>query len=107
MLINVGVIVTRSYAYYYKNQYKQGNIFRTLKEAEDERDRRALMVKIREMGGRRFVNSQNNWSVYTYLGAIVLFCHDENHQFKPFYTSTKKECQAIVDKYGEDIKRLL
>ena len=83
--------------------YPQGNIFRTLQEAEDERDRRALMVKIREMGGRRFVEGKENWALYD-IESIRDFAFNA---FKPFYTNTKKECQAIIDKYGDDIKRLL
>ena len=95
---------------------KQGNVFKTIEDAEKERDRRALLYEFNQ-----FKNEQNNgwapnWKDYNEPKFYITF--SENNELKPSYMSTLqtfvtfgyfndyRACFDAIQKFGDRIKRL-
>lgn len=95
---------------------KQGNVFKTIEDAEKERDRRALLYEFNQ-----FKNEQNNgwapnWKDYNEPKLYITF--SENNELKPSYMSTLqtfvtfgyfndyRACLDAIQKFGDRIKKL-
>ena len=95
---------------------KQGNVFKTIEDAEKERDRRALLYEFNE-----FKNEQNNgwapnWKDYNEPKFYITF--SENNELKSSYMSTLqtfvtfgyfndyRACFDAIQKFGDRIKKL-
>lgn len=95
---------------------KQGNVFKTIEDAEKERDRRALLYEFNQ-----FKNEQNNgwapnWKDYNEPKFYITF--SENNELKPSYMSTLqtfvtfgyfndyRACFDAIQKFGDRIKKL-
>lgn len=95
---------------------KQGNVFKTVEDAEKERDRRALLYEFNQ-----FKNEQNNgwapnWKDYNEPKFYITF--SENNELKPSYMSTLqtfvtfgyfndyRACFDAIQKFGDRIKKL-
>lgn len=95
---------------------KQGNVFKTIEDAEKERDRRALLYEFNQ-----FKNEQNNgwapnWKDYNEPKFYITF--SENNELKPSYMSTLqtfvtfgyfndyRACFDAIRKFGDRIKKL-
>ena len=95
---------------------KQNNTFKTVKDAEKERDRRALLYEFNQ-----FKNEQNNgwapnWKDYNEPKFYITF--SENNELKPSYMSSLqtfvtfgyfndyRACFDAIQKFGDRIKKL-
>lgn len=95
---------------------KQGNAFKTVEDAEKERDRRKLLYEFNQ-----FKNEQNsgwapNWKDYNEPKFYITF--SENNELKPSYMSTLqtfvtfgyfndyRACFDAIQKFGDRIKKL-
>lgn len=95
---------------------KQGNVFKTVEDAEKERDRRALLYEFNQ-----FKNEQNNgwapnWKDYNEPKFYITF--SENNELKPSYMYTLqtfvtfgyfndyRACFDAIQKFGDRIKKL-
>lgn len=95
---------------------KQGNVFKTIEDAEKELDRRALLYEFNQ-----FKNEQNNgwapnWKDYNEPKFYITF--SENNELKPSYMSTLqtfvtfgyfndyRACFDAIQKFGDRIKKL-
>lgn len=95
---------------------KQGNVFKTIEDAEKDRDRRALLYEFNQ-----FKNEQNNgwapnWKDYNEPKFYITF--SENNELKPSYMSTLqtfvtfgyfndyRACFDAIQKFGDRIKKL-
>ena len=94
----------------------QSNTFKTVKDAEKERDRRELLYEFNQ-----FKNEQNNgwtpnWKNYNEPKFYITF--SENNELKPSYMSTLqtfvtfgffndyRACFDAIQKFGDRIKKL-
>ena len=94
----------------------QNNTFKTVKDAEKERDRRELLYEFNQ-----FKNEQNNgwapnWKDYNEPKFYITF--SENNELKPLYMSTLqtfvtfgyfndyRACFDAIQKFGDRIKKL-
>nr|DAU88204.1 MAG TPA: hypothetical protein [Caudoviricetes sp.] len=95
---------------------KQGNVFKTIEDAEKDRDRRALLYEFNQ-----FKNEQNNgwapnWKDYNEPKFYITF--SENNELKPSYMSTLqtfvtfgyfndyRACFDAIQKFDDRIKKL-
>ena len=96
------------------NSIKQGNTFKTRKDAEKERDRRALLYEFNQFRDECNKGKKINWNMWTskyyigingtvidwYLSTVVnpLSCFGYFHK--------KEHCLEAIEKFGDRIKKL-
>lgn len=95
---------------------KQGNTFKTIEDAEKERDRRALLYEFNQ-----FKNERNNgwtpnwkdskeWKTCIYSGSereLKTISIQVSHEFATFgYFRNVSDCLDAIDKFGDRIKKL-
>ena len=95
---------------------KQNNAFKTVKDAEKERDRRALLYEFNQFKNECNKNWAPNWGDFDELKYFI--CFNESGGIK--YTSTivleefvmfgyfrkHLDCLQAIDKFGDRIKKL-
>lgn len=95
---------------------KQGNTFKTVKDAEKERDRRELLYEFNQFKNECNKNWAPNWGDFDELKYFI--CFNESGGIK--YTSTialeefvmfgyfrkHLDCLQAIDKFGDRIKKL-
>lgn len=110
-----GDVVCRSQLVDYEIELyiSQGNAFYTREEAERERDKRALIVKMRDEFG-----FEPDWSDGKQKLWGIFYNREENGLSVDWWTGvgiglfdihfeTREKAQACIDKYGEQIKKVL
>lgn len=99
-----------------KKAVKQNNTFKTVKDAEKERDRRALLYEFNQFKNECNKNWAPNWGDFDELKYFI--CFNESSGIK--YTSTivleefvmfgyfrkHLDCLQAIDKFGDRIKKL-
>ena len=95
---------------------KQGNVFKTIEDAEKERDRRALLHEFNQFKNERNNGWAPNWKDYNEPKFYITF--SENNELKPSYMSTLqtfvtfgyfndyRACFDAIQKFGDRIKKL-
>lgn len=95
---------------------KQGNVFKTVEDAEKERDRRALLHEFNQFKNERNNGWTPNWKDYNEPKFYITF--SENNELKPSYMSTLqtfvtfgyfndyRACFDAIQKFGDRIKKL-
>ena len=100
-----------------KKSYKQGNIFKTRKEAEKEQARRELLMLFKQYrdkcnGGWKpnFIDfSQNKYSMWFdyYSRKLEIFTSTSSNDFRLFgYFRKEDDCRRAIELFGDEIKRL-
>ena len=95
-------------------RYDQGNVFKTQQEAENERDRRALLTRFKQFRDK----CNGDWKPFehgnqfyisfdTMTNVIHTNCVYINKSFALFgYFKNKPDCERAIDLFGDEIKRL-
>lgn len=95
---------------------KQGNVFKTIEDAEKERDRRALLYEFNQFKNERNDGWTPNWKdfnmskyfvaadSYGYLKSVSMYGTDSFVQFGYFHNY--KDCMDAIEKFGDRIKEL-
>lgn len=95
-------------------QLSQGNIFKIKEEAENERDKRALLTRFRQFRDKcngDWKPDLNNTKYYIYLDCdylmLNIFSSMIRDAFNLFgYFKNKEDCQRAIELFGKEIKRL-
>ena len=93
---------------------KQNNAFKTVKDAEKERDRRALLYEFNQFRDECNAGEEIEWNLFTdkyYIGfnngEIDWFNTFRVTDFAPFgYFNKKEHCLEAIKKFGDRIKKL-
>lgn len=95
---------------------KQGNVFKTVEDAEKERDRRALLYEFNQFRGERNNGWEPNWNDSTEWKTCIYSA--SGRELKPISTQTMREfvtfgyfrnvedCLYAIEKFGDRIKKL-
>ena len=95
---------------------KQGNVFKTVEDAEKERDRRALLYEFNQFKHERNDGWTPNWKDFNmskyfaaadsdgYLKSVSMYGTDSFVQFGYFHNY--KDCMDAIEKFGDRIKKL-
>lgn len=95
---------------------KQGNVFKTVEDAEKERDRRALLYEFNQFKNERNDGWTPNWKDFNmskyfaaadsdgYLKSVSMYGTDSFVQFGYFHNY--KDCMDAIEKFGDRIKKL-
>ena len=95
---------------------KQGNVFKTVEDAEKERDRRALLHEFNQFKNERNDGWTPNWKDFNmskyfvaadsdgYLKSVSMYGTDSFVQFGYFHNY--KDCMDAIEKFGDRIKEL-
>lgn len=95
---------------------KQNNTFKTRKDAEKERDRRALLYEFNQFKNERNDGWTPNWKDFNmpkyfvaadsdgYLKSVSMYVTDSFVQFG--YFRNYKDCMDAIKKFGDRIKKL-
>lgn len=95
---------------------RQGNAFKTVEDAEKERDRRALLHEFNQFKNERNDGWTPNWKDFNmskyfvaaasdgYLKSVSMYCTDSFVQFGYFHNY--KDCMDAIEKFGDRIKKL-
>lgn len=97
-----------------KHAYRQGNFFKTRKEAERERDKRELLMRFKQFRDKcngDWKPDLNNTKYYIYLDCdylmLNIFSSMIRDAFNLFgYFKHKEDCQRAIELFGDEIKRL-
>lgn len=97
-----------------KHAYRQGNVFKTRKEAERERDKRELLMRFNQFRDKcngDWKPDLNNTKYYIYLDCdylmLNIFSSMIRDAFNLFgYFKNKEDCQRAIELFGDEIKRL-
>ena len=95
---------------------KQGNVFKTVEDAEKERDRRALLYEFNQFKNERNNGWEPNWNDSTecktciYSGSgrgLKTISTQDMSDFATFgYFRNVKDCLDAIEKFGDRIKKL-
>jgi hypothetical protein len=95
---------------------KQGNVFKTIEDAEKERDRRALLYEFNQFRDERNKGWTPNWNdvsegkYYIYFGYEKILKHtfvQTTREFVTFgYFRNVADCIEAIGKFGDRIKKL-
>ena len=93
---------------------RQGNTFKTVKDAEKERDRRALLYEFNQFRDECNAGEEIEWNLFTdkyYIGfnngEIDWYNTFRVTDFAPFgYFNKKEHCLEAIEKFGDRIKKL-
>lgn len=98
------------------NSIKQGNTFKTRKDAEKERDRRALLYEFNQFKNERNKGWTPNWNDisenknYIYFGCekvLINVAVNTTREFVTFgYFRNDTDCMDAIKKFGDRIKKL-
>ena len=92
---------------------KQGNVFKTIEDAEKERDRRALLYEFNQFKNERNDGWTPNWKDFNmskyfvaadsdgYLKSVSMYGTDSFVQFG--YFKNREDCQRAIEIFGEEI----
>lgn len=95
---------------------RQGNTFKTVEDAEKERDRRALLHEFNQFKNERNDGWTPNWKDFNmskyfvaadsdgYLKSVSMYGTDSFVQFGYFHNY--KDCMDAIEKFGDRIKEL-
>ena len=95
---------------------EQGNVFKTVEDAEKERDRRALLYEFNQFKNERNNGWTPNWKDFNmskyfvaadsdgYLKSMSMYVTDSFVQFG--YFRNYKDCMDAIEKFGDRIKEL-
>lgn len=95
---------------------RQGNAFKTVEDAEKERDRRALLHEFNQFKNERNDGWTPNWKDFNmskyfvaadsdgYLKSVSMYGTDSFVQFGCFHNY--KDCMDAIEKFGDRIKEL-
>lgn len=95
---------------------KQGNVFKTVEDAEKERDRRALLYEFNQFRDERNNGWEPNWNDSTEWKTCIYSA--SGRELKPISTQTMREfvtfgyfrnvehCLEAIEKFGDRIKKL-
>lgn len=95
---------------------RQGNAFKTVEDAEKERDRRALLYEFNQFKNERNDGWTPNWKDFNmskyfvaadsdgYLKSVSMYGTDSFVQFGYFHNY--KDCMDAIEKFGDRIKEL-
>lgn len=95
---------------------RQGNAFKTVEDAEKERDRRKLLYEFNQFKNERNDGWTPNWKDFNmskyfvaadsdgYLKSVTMYGTDSFVQFGYFHNY--KDCMDAIDKFGDKIKKL-
>ena len=98
-------------------RYSQGNVFKTKKEAERERDKRALLTRFRQFRDKCNGDWKPDFYDYVQEKYIIRFNYVSNElepyisrsteEFRLFgYFKNHKDCKRAIELFGDEIKRL-
>lgn len=100
----------------WENSIKQGNTFKTIKDAEKERDRRELLYEFNQFRDERNKGWTPNWNdvsegkYYIYFGYEKILKHtfvQTTREFVTFgYFRNVADCIEAIGKFGDRIKKL-
>lgn len=100
----------------WKNGIKQGNVFKTRKDAEKERDRRALLYEFNQFKNERNNGWSPNWHDCYEVKHCITFVTSELLKVKAVYVAGKfsifgyfkdyQACFDAIEKFGDRIKKL-
>lgn len=97
-----------------KHAYRQGNVFKTRKEAERERDKRELLMRFKQFRDK----CNGDWKPGTYdckyfisydgsKNVLESGWNDVWDNFNTFgYFYDERDCLRAIDLFGDEIKRL-
>lgn len=97
-----------------KHAYRQGNVFKTRKEAERERDKRYLLMRFNQFRDK----CNGDWKPESEKAKYYIFLQYANRMlcvyssmffdaFNMFgYFKNADDCQRAIDLFGDEIKRL-
>lgn len=95
---------------------KQGNVFKTVEDAEKERNRRALLYEFNQFKNERNNGWEPNWNDSTewktciYSGSgreLTTISIQVSNEFATFgYFRDVTDCLDAIDKFGDRIKKL-
>ena len=95
---------------------KQGNVFKTVEDAEKERDRRALLHEFNQFKNERNNGWSPNWNDisenknYIYFGCEKVLINTSvniTREFVTFgYFRKAEDCLDAINKFGDRIKKL-
>ena len=95
---------------------KQGNVFKTVEDAEKERDRRALLYEFNQFKNERNKGWTPNWNDisenknYIYFGCekvLINVAVNTTREFVTFgYFRNDTDCMDAIKKFGDRIKKL-
>lgn len=100
----------------WEKSIKQGNTFKTIEDAEKERDRRALLHEFNQFKNERNNGWTPNWKDFNmskyfvaadsdgYLKSVSMYGTDSFVQFG--YFRNYKDCMDAIEKFGDRIKEL-
>ena len=100
----------------WENSIKQGNTFKTIKDAEKERDRRELLHEFNQFRDERNNGWTPDWKDFNtskyfiavdsdgYLKSVSMYGTDSFVQFGYFHNY--KDCMDAIEKFGDRIKEL-
>lgn len=95
---------------------RQGNAFKTVEDAEKERDKRKLLYEFNQFKNERNDGWTPNWEDFNmskyfvaadsdgYLKSVSMYGTDSFVQFGYFHNY--KDCMDAIDKFGDKIKKL-
>ena len=100
----------------WENSIKQGNTFKTIEDAEKERDRRALLYEFNQFKNERNNGWTPNWNDATEWKTSICFGVEKElkyistctlQEFVTFgYFRNVKDCIEAIEKFGDRIKKL-
>nr|DAN79448.1 MAG TPA: hypothetical protein [Caudoviricetes sp.] len=95
---------------------KQGNVFKTVEDAEKERDRRALLYEFNQFKNERNNGWTPNWNDisenknYIYFGYEKVLLNTSVNTTREFvtfgYFRNDTDCMDAIKKFGDRIKKL-
>ncbi len=97
----------------WEKSIKQGNTFKTIEDAEKERDRRALLHEFNQFKNERNDGWTPNWKDFNmskyfvaagsdgYLKSVSMYGTDSFVQFG--YFKNREDCQRAIEIFGEEI----
>ena len=98
------------------DRYSQGNVFKTRKEAERERDRRALLTRFRQFRDKCNGDWKPDFDNFGEGKYYILFTHRKefhaewtgcsNHFSQFGYFKNEKDCERAIELFGDEIKQL-
>ena len=100
----------------WENSIKQGNTFKTIEDAEKERDRRALLYEFNQFKNERNNGWTPNWNDATEWKTSICFGVEKElkyistctlQEFVTFgYFRNVEDCIEAIEKFGDRIKKL-
>ena len=100
-----------------KHAYRQGNVFKTRKEAERERDKRELLMRFKQFRDKcngdwkpdfsQLQEAKYNIQFNYNLGTLTIYNSGCLDSFRLFgYFKNADDCQRAIELFGDEIKRL-